>query len=118
MLEDLNATGEELWIEYTATFRPTALKYVSGPQQLSWTKFIRKNGVFVEQKRSFPKWRGLTDCIEASSFPRLNTVTAPSGASPSNYRNTNPSQPPVVGNTNQQPNSNRRSNAPPASPQA
>ena len=60
--------GEELWIEYTCSFRKQTIKAMSSTQQIDWARFLRSRGVSVLHKRGKSRWKALQDCLEAKEF--------------------------------------------------
>jgi len=67
-LKGTGATGRELWIEFTCTFRESTLKHMQTAQQVAWARFLRDNGVMVEQKRGLARWKALSNCLKANDF--------------------------------------------------
>ena len=60
--------GEELWIQFTCTFRSITINFLPNLQAVSWTKHLRANGVFVEQKRGLSRNKALVDCLFVPDF--------------------------------------------------
>ncbi|KAI0558745.1 hypothetical protein FGB62_189g019 [Gracilaria domingensis] len=48
--KELDFCGEKLWIEYTATFRPISILFLSTPTVRTWTKFLLGHGVLVRKR--------------------------------------------------------------------
>ena len=68
-LSEINYKGEDLWIEFTTAFRPSAIRLLTGTQQSSWVRILTSNGFKVTQRRGFPKWKALKECLLAETFP-------------------------------------------------
>lgn len=67
-LKKANVTGKELWVEFTCTFRESSIKVMTAAQHVAWSRFLRENGVFVEQKRGLARWKTLRNCLLAEHF--------------------------------------------------
>lgn len=62
---------EELWIDFTCTFRKASIKAMSSTQQVKWVDFLRSRGVKVRKQRGLSRANALTECLTADTFPRL-----------------------------------------------
>ena len=60
--------GEELWIEYTCSFRKQTIKAMTSTMQIDWARFLRSRGVSVPHKRGTSRYKSLQDCLEAKEF--------------------------------------------------
>ena len=60
--------GEEMWIEFTTTFREHTIEALPSRLHLEWIEFLRSRGVYVRRDRGFPKVQALIECLRQDTF--------------------------------------------------
>lgn len=66
MLEVFRETqmkDELLWFEFTSTFRPHSIAYMSKATTVRWIDFLISGGVWVRRRRGFPRAKALVECL-------------------------------------------------------
>ena len=65
-LDDLK--GEELWIEYTCTFRKESIIALTSTLQLDWARLLRSRGVHVKMRRGTKRYKALIETLQSAIF--------------------------------------------------
>ena len=55
--------GEDLWTEFTISFRPSSISRFSRHQLMKWSEFMADRGVFITRKRGFAGSKLLLQCL-------------------------------------------------------
>lgn len=76
-LQETKLVREDLWLEFTSTFRKETIFAMKAAAVLNWIHFSRKNGVYVFSKRGYARARALADCLSVDSFQPNPTVMGP-----------------------------------------
>ena len=61
-------TGEDLWIEFTNTFRVHSIKVLSATALTDWVEFLLERGVHVKRGRNIKRAKALCECLTAETF--------------------------------------------------
>lgn len=69
--------GENLWIEFTATFREHTVLQMTKTMLMRWVKLLVNGGVYVTRKKGYARTKALIECLDADDFP-CQEITAES----------------------------------------
>jgi len=54
-MKEHHTEGEDLWLDFTATFRAHSIRALTPKSLLDWIAFLVSRGVYVQRKRGFPR---------------------------------------------------------------
>ena len=76
-LHETKLVGEDLWLEFSSTFRKETIFAMKATSVLNVIQFLRRSGVYVISKRGYARAKALADCLLANSFQSNTTVMEP-----------------------------------------
>ena len=88
----LAITGEDLWLEFTSSFRPCMFSVMSKTEQLALVTLLRNGGVQVERRQGYARARALTACYRTKHVPLALTSIEPMDDENKHPRNTGPTR--------------------------
>ena len=74
-MEGSGVKNEDLWIEFTCSFKEFSIRSMSPRCQIKWAQSLRKNGVNVKAQGGFARWKALQECLMSSTFTLSNSPT-------------------------------------------
>jgi hypothetical protein len=63
-------SGEDLWGEFTTTFRPEGIQNLNVPSVIAWRDLLIERNVYVAHGRLVHRKTALINCLKAVEFPR------------------------------------------------
>eukprot|EP00171_Calliarthron_tuberculosum_P003458 IDg3458t1 len=80
-----NLRGEDLWFDFTSTFREHTIMNLSPRILKDWIELLRGGGVYVKKSRGYPRSKALIECLRQDNFIPYNEQHAVLTAQPIGY---------------------------------
>jgi len=70
-MKEHHTESEDLWLDFTSTFRPHSIRALTPKNLLDWIAFLVSRGVYVQRKRGFPRAKALLQCLLQDNFVQV-----------------------------------------------